>query len=343
MKIDTDYLLDDDGPSIASYKKKSKKVKKTVDEKQEGLKKGRVVFLSPDAIYIHSESEMYPCSLKGNLKKELKSNRNRLACGDMVYFDPEKKLIVSLEKRHTILMRQNPSHKHKEQILATNIDLLLITASILEPQINPYLIDLYLIAAQRADLKPIILINKMDLLKSKKDPIKIKNEKALIKTLQAQYKKLGIPVLLLSADSLKGCDALKEVMKDKASVFSGESGVGKSSLINALGKSTLKVAPVSLRSKGTHTTTSSQLLELETGGWCVDTPGIQSFGFKDLEPDQIKYFFPEFDQLNCKFADCKHIKEKGCGIEEAVEKKLISPLRLASYYKILEELDNLKT
>jgi len=239
-------------------------------------------------------------------------------------------------------MRQNPSHKHKDQILATNIDLLLITSSILEPQINPYLIDLYLIAAQRAGLKPVILINKMDLLKSKQDPKKVKKEKALIKTLQAQYKKLDIPMIFVSADSLKGCSDLKETMKDKASVFSGESGVGKSSLINALGKSKLKVAPVSLRRKGTHTTTSSQLLELETGGWCVDTPGIQSFGFKNLEPDQIKYFFPEFDQLNCKFSDCKHVKEKGCGLQEALEKKLISPLRLDSYYRILEEVAQVK-
>lgn len=316
------------------------KVKNKAASKHKKYPIGRIIFLSPDAMHIDFEKKIYECSIKGTLKKQLKQENNRLACGDLVQFDPDKKVILFLEPRKTVLMRQNPSQRHKDQILATNIDLLLITTSTLEPALNPYLIDLYLVAAQRAKLSPVIVVNKIDLLKSKKHELSAQKEKKLLKTLKEQYKKLNIPVLEVSTVSLTGFKELKKQMKDNASVFSGESGVGKSSLINAMGENNLKVSSVSQRHKGTHTTTSSQLLPLEEGGWCVDTPGIQSFGFKNLKKEQIKHFFPEFDALNCRFSDCNHLNEEGCALKEALEKKEISPLRLDSYYRMIEELKN---
>lgn len=336
MKIDPE-LLEDKEPSYT--RKKMKKVGiKTGKAQTEGLQEGRVIFLTPDAIHVYHDKEIHNCTLKGNLKKELKANRNRLACGDLVDFDPEKKVIVALKDRKTVLMRQNPSNKFKEQILATNIDLLLITASVVEPKINPYLLDLYLIAAQRSGLKPVILINKVDLLKCKKQPARAKGEKKLLDALKEQYKNLGIPILEVSALSLDGFKELHELMKDQACVFSGESGVGKSSLINSLEQSRLKVSEVSAKSKGTHTTTSSMLLQLKSGGWCVDTPGIQSLGFKDLKAEEVKYFFPEFASLECKFANCIHQNEKGCALKDAVENNTVSKHRLDSYLRILDEL-----
>ncbi|MCH9633639.1 MAG: Small ribosomal subunit biogenesis GTPase RsgA [Chlamydiae bacterium] len=343
MKIDLNDIFEDQEPSYAYKKMKNlKKITQERNKRSKDLQKGRVIFMTPESIQVHSEDKMYSCVLKGTLKKELKGNKNRIACGDMVSFDSAKEVIVHLEQRHTLLMRQNPSNKFKEQILAANIDLLLITASIIQPALNPYLIDLYLLAAQRAGLKPVIVINKVDLLNSKKMKIQAKEEKKVLKLLKDQYKKLDIPLIEVSANSLEGFAELRDIMKDKASVFSGESGVGKSSLINSLGKSKLKVAPVSSRNKGIHTTTSSQLLEIESGGWCVDTPGIQSFGFKDIKADEVKDFFPEFQKLNCQFSDCSHCSEKGCGLKEALEKKYVSSLRLESYYKMLEEVNSKK-
>ncbi len=337
MKIDPDDHLGED-PFIQKMKPRNKLNKQKKDVTGP-IKQGRVLFLSPDAIHLADEKkEIVVCSLKGTLKKQLKQTKDRLACGDLVFFNPQKQVITELLPRKTILMRQNPSQKHKDQILATNIDLLLITTSVVEPKLNPYLIDLYIMAAKRSGLEPILLINKVDLLKKKKCPQKAKSEKKLLAQLIQQYQALDIPVLEISAVSLEGFSSLKTLMKDKASVFSGESGVGKSSLINVLSKSKLKVAPVSSKQKGTHTTTSSQLLSLNDGGFCVDTPGIQSFGFNHLKPTDIKQFFPEFKTLKCRFSNCNHQDELGCGIKEALEKKEISPLRLDSYYRILSEL-----
>lgn len=340
MKIDTDLLFEKE-PSLSTKKMKNfKKIKQAEPASNGASKIGRIIFISPEIFQVQLGKELFACSLKGTLKKELKQKKDRLACGDLVQFDPEKKVILHLEPRKTILMRENPSHKFKEQVLATNIDLLLITASILEPSINPYLIDLYLITAQKAGLLPVILINKIDLLN--KESEKAQQEKEITEQLKKQYEALNIPFLSVSASTLEGFKELSDLMKDKASVFSGESGVGKSSLINSLGKSKIKVAPVSAKSKGVHTTTSSQLLELQSGGFCVDTPGIQSLSFKTLTLDEVKHYFPEFDVLNCKFSNCNHRNEKGCGLNDALEKKIVSPLRLESYYRILDEIEKYK-
>lgn len=325
-------------PSIAKKKmkhfSKSSKSKKNKNEKD---KQGRVIFLSPEAIEVYQDQHLHLCSLKGSLKKELKENKNRLACGDLVLFDPDKKVITELLPRKTILMRQNPSHKHKEQILATNIDILLITASVLQPKLNPYLIDLYLIAAQHANLTPIILINKVDLLKEQATS-SVEQEAQLLEELTSQYKQLNIPLIEVSALCQSNLEKLKQYIQNRACVFSGESGVGKSSLINKLTQNNLKVSEVSAKLKGTHTTTSARLLTLENEGFCVDTPGVQSFSFKHLKPLQVKAYFPELNQLHCQFSDCLHQGEKGCQIELALEKKEVTPLRLASYHRILDEL-----
>lgn len=336
-------MISEQEPSMAKKKMKNlKKIKQAAQSSKENLKQGRVIFMAPDAVHVQVDKELYSCSIRGTLKKSLKQNKDKLSCGDLVQFDPEKKVVLHLEKRKTVLMRENPSYKFKEQILATNIDLLLITASVLEPSISYYLIDLYLIAAQKAGLDPVIIINKVDLLKAKKYPKRAQKEKKMIEQLEVQYKALGIPFLLVSAVSLDGFKELRDLMKGKASVFSGESGVGKSSLINSLAKSKFKVSPVSSRRKGVHTTTSSQLLELNSGGWCVDTPGIQSLSFKNINPEEVKFFFPEFDLLDCKFTNCSHRNEKGCGLKDALEKNIVSSLRLDSYYRILDEIGQKK-
>lgn len=315
---------------------RKKRPLKNVIKDKEDLLLGRVIFVSPESVHVHHNENDYFCSIKGTLKKELKDNKNRLCPGDLVYFDPEKNQIAGLKNRKTYLNRQNPSQKYQEQILAANIDLLLITTSIQEPGLNPYLIDLYIISARYFKLEPIIIINKMDLLSD----VELANAKELINQLKDQYQRLKIPILFVSAKTREGFKELESIMKEKASVFSGASGVGKSSLINALEKSSLKVAPVSAKSlKGTHTTTSSKLLKLKLGGFCVDTPGIQSLGFKNFKPIEVRDLFDELSHVGCQFQDCLHLNEKGCKIKEAIEKKEVSLLRLESYHRLLKEIE----
>ncbi|MCH9633272.1 MAG: Small ribosomal subunit biogenesis GTPase RsgA [Chlamydiae bacterium] len=339
MPIDIE-ALDDEFENFEERSMRSTKLKKH-SKKNASLVIGRVTFISPEFVHISYKNKIFLCCIKGTFKKRLKQEKDRICCGDLAHFDPEKKVVEKLEPRKTVLMRQNPSHKFQEQILATNVDQILITSSILEPELNSYLIDLYVISAQRSHLKPIILINKVDLLQSKKQPQSAQKKKKLIAKLKEQYNSLNIPVIPVSAVNLEGFKELQELMKDKASVFSGESGVGKSSLINAIEKINLKVGNVSTKSqKGMHTTTSSKLLPLKFGGWCVDTPGIQSLGFKNVPLIEVRNCFPELVSCGCKFSDCLHQKENGCAIEEALEKKAVSQLRLDSYYKLLEEVQS---
>lgn len=337
MPIDLDDYEDHAYDSTGHSKKIKSRAPKNL-----ALQEGRVISISPEVFHVFSDGKNYPCSLKGTLKKQLKQHKDRICCGDLILFDPQREVIEKLQERKSILMRENPSHQHLEQILATNVDQILITASVLQPELNPYLIDLYIISAQNANLTPIILINKIDLLKSKTLSHEAQKEKKLIEALKEQYQQLGITLICVSAKNLEGFKELQQIMKDKASVFSGESGVGKSSLINAIEKSSLKVGNVSSKnSKGMHTTTSSVLLPLKFGGWCVDTPGIQSLGFKKLSPLEIRNHFPELIDCGCKFSDCLHGEEKGCQIKEAIEKNLVHELRLASYYRLLNEASEL--
>ena len=336
MKIDPDSY-DSEEVSLSKKKMKNFKTIKSYSDLIKGCKLGRLTFVASDLFHVNYKSQVIPCTIKGTLKKELKQNKDRLSCGDFVYFDLDKKQIVSLKPRTTVLMRENPSQKHRNQILATNIDTLLITASLREPLLNPYFIDLYLITAQRANLNPIIVINKTDL---KTDDL---DERDLLKQLIKQYKQLNIPLVCMSAKQHQGFDELKTIMKDKASVFAGQSGVGKSSLINEIiktyGIDALKVSPVSEKNqKGTHTTTTSMLIELVDGGYCVDTPGIQSLSFNEIKVDEIKGYFCELNDIGCQYNDCLHINEEGCQIERALERKQVSPLRLKSYHRLLEEI-----
>ncbi len=331
-------LLEIDDDHIELFRSAKKKKLSLKPARIDHLPIGRVTLSNPGGIHISCQGINSLCSIRGSLKKELQQQKDRICCGDLVSFDPQKKQVVALQKRTSLLHRQNPSQKHTEQILAANIDVLLITTAVLEPSLNPYLIDLYLITAKRAGLSPVIVFNKVDLLNVKNPSEQVEKEKALLGQLLDQYQRLKIPCILVSASKNQGFKPLYEIMKDKASVFSGESGVGKSSLINALEKKNLKTSGLSLKNmKGTHTTSTSMLFELQTGGWCVDTPGVQSMGFKNLDPMTIKSLFPEMNTPPCKFSNCLHLNEKGCEVQKSLDENTISKLRLSSYYRLLKE------
>lgn len=308
---------------------------------------GRVIAIVPEGILVASEEGKFLCSLKGTLKQEKSRMKNLIAVGDSVRFEKgssQEGSIAKIEPRKSILSRADNLSRKKEQLIAVNIDQVFITASVVSPRLKPFLIDRYIIAAQKGNMVPVILINKIDLFDSPPpeiEPSELEEEKALYEELLEVYAQLHISVLSVSTASQEGIEALKSAMALKTSVFSGQSGVGKSTLINAIAGTTLATGEiVQSTQKGSHTTTTTHLLPLENGGFCIDTPGIKSFGLWDLEPEDLALYFSEIYDASssCKYPDCSHINEPACGVQKAVEEGKISHLRFASYCALMASL-----
>ncbi len=321
---------------------KTKEIHQNIKLTKEELLKGRVLSITPQGFAVEHEHEVYICSIRGLLKKEKTQFKNLITVGDFVLFqktDGKEGLIAHVEARHSVLSRADNLSRRQEQLIAANIDQVLITVSVVNPPIKPFLVDRYIIASRKGNMEPIIVVNKIDLLENKGvNPL----EKSLYDQFIEAYKIAGVPVISVSVFTGQGLDSLRQVMKDKASVFSGQSGVGKSSLINAITNYELKIGDVVEKTKkGAHTTTTAQLLPLDFGGWCIDTPGIKSFGIWDLKKDEVEQYFSEIYETGhqCKFPDCSHTHENDCAVLAAVEKGDISPLRFSSYQYLLEALD----
>ena len=324
----------------SQYKKtdldKQKKKEVLVEEVSKTALRGRVLGIYSEGIQVEVSGVSYRCQIKGSLKKGKQETKNLVAVGDFVFFEPVEgsNLIFRVEPRRSILSRADNLLRRKEQLIAVNIDQVIITASILSPSLKPFLLDRYIIASQKGNMDPIIVINKIDLLETEED-------KELVDLCQKVYEDLGIPFLRVSVHTGEGISELKKKMQGKSSVFSGQSGAGTSSLINAVTGSALKVGDVVAKTdKGSHTTTTSKLIPIEGEGFCVDTPGIKSFGVWDLVASEIEHYFVEIKEasLRCKFPGCGHQSEPNCSVKEAIEKGEISPIRLASYFALLDTL-----
>ncbi len=305
-------------------------------------KKGIVTLIRSQEFQLLIGGTLQVGRLKGSLKLEQDRQKNLIIVGDEVLAYEQNDgtfLVETILPRRSILCRQDNLNRIKRHLIASNIDQVLITLSIVNPHLRPTIIDRYIIAASKGGMKPILLINKIDLIDELTE-----DESEILKLVLHTYPQLGIPTLAISADKGIGLDELKEIMKDKVSVFSGQSGTGKSSLINATTGLSLRTRQtVDKTRKGAHTTTFAQLLTLPQGGMCVDTPGIKSFGIWDLDREDIRKGFPEICEVgkNCHFYDCWHQGEKGCAVQEEVESEesKISPLRYQSYLSLLFEID----
>jgi len=267
----------------------------------------------------------------------LRANLEGLVTGDRVVWcegEPTGVVVAQLA-RHSVLSRPDPYGKLKP--VAANIDqIMLVIAPLPEPHGN--LVDRYLVAAETVGIEPVILLNKMDLLEN--DAVLRERVDELLQV----YPGLGYTILRTSSKKKGGLEVLREALCDRISVFVGQSGVGKSSLINALlPDADLRVGELSEQAgKGTHTTTTARLLHLPSGGSLIDSPGIREFGLWHMTREQVEQGFREFRPFlgNCKFRDCQHRQEPGCAILTAVETGEISATRLESYRHIVASLDS---
>ncbi len=322
---------------------------KKSDLKEEGepppedpnLKPGRVTAITGEGVRVNVEGTEFLCTLKGFVKKEKMQMKNPVAVGDLVRMLPTSATegsIAFIEKRFSILSRTDVTGK-QEQLIAVNIDQVLITSSLLQPPLKPALIDRYLIATERGNMHPVILINKIDQFDSASEDVKLLYREFLV-----AYERLGYPILSISTVDGTGLEGLREILKNKTSVFSGQSGVGKSSLLNAAFEFDLPIGNLTQKTyKGSHTTTTARLLPLPHGGFCIDTPGIRSFGVWNLQKEDVVRHFREFEPYvhECRYPDCTHLIEPSCAVQEALETGKLSPIRFESYQTLLDEIEGL--
>ncbi|HRE37845.1 MAG TPA: ribosome small subunit-dependent GTPase A [Chitinophagaceae bacterium] len=281
--------------------------------------------------------------IKGVLKLDDITSTNPVAVGDWVEAEPENEndktaVISEILHRHNYINRQSPRHKHQHHIVAANLDQSMLIATLKEPRTSQGFIDRFLVASEMYHVPALIVFNKSDLYKSK--------ELEKYKAWKEMYEAIGYKVLLVSAEKKEGIENLTILLKDKVTLVSGHSGVGKSSLLNVIFPNmNLKTGDISGWSgKGQHTTTFAEMFDLPGGGQIIDTPGMREFGLVDIEKQEVSHYFPEMrDRLNdCQFNNCLHINEPGCAIKEAVVNGDIHEDRYVSYVSILDSIEEKK-
>lgn len=299
-----------------------------------GTPDGRVVDRRGPVMTVETpDGARIPCVGRGRGK--------RAVVGDAVFLqldadtDLADALIVGIAERRTALVRADALGR-RAQVLAANVDQVFVVCAI-EPPLRLGLVDRYLVAAEQAGIKGYVLFNKLDLLGDEGS-----EGRELVHEILAPYDAIGYPVFYTSAKTGEGVDTLRAQLDGQCSLFVGHSGVGKTSLLNALdsglGEKVLELSTSSGR--GVHTTATASLYHLPSGGELIDSPGVRGFAPWDLDPKNLRDLFPELRalQFECRFADCQHLEEPGCAVQEALDEGEIADSRYESYTKIRESL-----
>ncbi|HKL14867.1 MAG TPA: ribosome small subunit-dependent GTPase A [Balneolaceae bacterium] len=302
-------------------------------------KTGKVIQSTGKWYKVSIDGDVVDCRIPGKFRLLDIGDTNPIAVGDQVDVtigDDGKGMIDEIHQRKNYIPRKATRSGRDEQILVSNIDRAWVVQSIKMPAVKRGFIDRFLVACEAYEIPAGVIINKTDLLNE--------SNQAELESITETYTDIGYPVLQTSIEEPESIDLLIEETKNKTSVLVGHSGVGKTSLINCLDPNIdLTVGDVSSYSeKGKHTTTYARLLELEYGGFIVDTPGIKEFGLVNIEPYELSLFFPEMREPRqyCKFNNCTHNHEPKCGVVAAFERGEIDPERYNSYLNILEGLES---
>ena len=283
-------------------------------------------------------NEFFECRIKGKFRMKGIKSTNPIAVGDVVDFELDETTdetvgqIHNIHDRKNYIVRKSVNLSKQTHIIASNIDVVFLLITINNPPTTTSFIDRFLVTAEAYDIETVLVFNKIDTF----------DEAMLDEQLYLQhiYSEIGYKCLRISSTEKKGIEQLKEMMIEKTSMFSGHSGVGKSTLVNALEPNlNLKTKHISEQSKqGQHTTTFAEMYDLSFDAKIIDTPGIKGFGIVDMESAEISDYFPEFFKLKdqCKFNNCLHKEEPHCAVKEALENDKIAWSRYNSYIKILE-------
>jgi len=282
------------------------------------------------------------CKMRGVLRLKGLRCTNPVAVGDIVQVEDkggDAPVVGAIEPRKNYIIRRASNLSKEFQIIASNLDQAVLVATLTNPETSTTFIDRFLATAKAYQVPAVLAFNKIDLLTT--DALRLQQQE-----LKALYESIGYPVITMSAATGEGADELRALLADKISLLSGNSGVGKSSIINLLvPDAQVRVGDVShTHHKGMHTTTFSELLDLPSGGAIIDTPGVKAFGTIDFERAEVAHYFPEIFKISadCRFNNCTHTHEPGCAVLEAVENGDIAHSRFMSYLSILDEDPNNK-
>ncbi|MDR1459131.1 MAG: ribosome small subunit-dependent GTPase A [Bacteroidales bacterium] len=308
-------------------------------------KKEGLVIKSTGSSYLirTNDARIVECKLRGKFRMQNIKTTNPVTVGDNVLFTQEDQqnygIITDIKERKNYISRKSINLSKISHIIASNIDCVFLMISLKNPRTPLGFMDRFLVAAESFRIKTILLFNKTDLYDSKN----LKEQRQL----QEIYTPIGYECISTSAITKEGIDELKLKMKDKVSLFGGQSGVGKSSIINVLDATLqLKIGNISnYNNKGKHTTTFAEMFELSFGGFIIDTPGIKEFGLIQYRKEEISHYFPEMLELlpECRFSNCTHTHEPHCRVKQALEEGTIAPSRYQNYLDIIQNEDvNLK-
>ena len=278
--------------------------------------------------------------IKGKIRLLELDVTNPIAVGDFVLLEKSEKtwMIKAIEKRKNFIIRVSPKKKTVKQIIASNIDQAVLIVTLHKPRTSSGFIDRFLLTAEAYHIPTIIVFNKQDVIREKD-----KNKQDVLIKL---YNSLGYKTLLTSIVSKLGIEVFKNLLKNKTTLLSGHSGVGKSSLTNAVAPNLeLRTKEVSKKfNKGVHTTTYAEMHSLSFGGYVIDVPGIKEFGIVNFDKYEVAQYFVEFKALakKCKFSDCLHIDEPKCAVKEAVNSEKINRERYFNYLNIIDSIEEMK-